>query len=1046
MKADFSRQTFDARKHYSAVLQQQGRVQVDADWNEQQQINGHRAACLITDLIGASGVPDTRPGFGLNFSADGSDLLLSPGRCYVDGLLCELDPGELLAFSSPGDDTVTLPLSRPELYDLAAGQWLLLAADGGTPQLQRIRAVAATDNGLTVRLASAVTRPLAPALQAGDFGGVAQRVASYLSQPDYPLPALAGNGLPLALALAAGVYLAYLDVWQAHVSALDDPAIRETALGGPDTAARAKTVWQLRLLPVTVPDGQGPTCNADYPEWDALLAGTSGRLSARSAPPAGPTGPCLIPPGGGYQGLENQLYRIEIHDPGNDGVATFKWSRDNASVVSRILVFDGSTLELDSTGPDDALGLANGEWVEVLGDVEELQGLPGQLLQITSVNPANATVSFAAPPSPIDAALHPKLRRWDSAGALLLPAGGSGWVDLELGVQVALSAGRYDCGDYWLVPARSGEAATVEWPYALPQPPQGVAHHYARIGIVQSTGPLQGSTVSDCRPRFAPLTAVPPALHVTAINWLNDDVMALGQFAAGLSLTLDGAPVASYDVDPGNGGGPQTLNVMTVNDDTMIVTVDMPVTVPNATTGVATALPVAVVLPSKSTTWDGANRTLTWLPSDRAQTIVNSGSDGQSRVRVQLKGDFIWGDQGQQRLYLDGQTRGKPGLSTSRTQSLRTDLALPSGSGRRSSNFDSWFLVQLATTPVSLQAFTVAPALLVGAGTGSAVVQLATLAREAVDVTLAVTSSPALPVDVNGGAPLVVAAGQSAANAVVTVSGPTTSSIVTVTATVPPIPQSNLVTTLSASFTVVVVSVAVTPPTTLLLSGASLRFSASIGAVGMQLPPGVDGNVVWSCSGGSIDGAGNYTAPGNAGLFTVTATSVADPSRSAEALVTVRSKTKDKDKDKEVINDKAIVVDKLVRNEKLRDVFIPVRPQVGPVIGPVFRPGAGPLLAPALGPAAGALPAAQPAVGGAAGGPALRAFIAPDQRPTLSAPLASPAAAAVSSEATTGASPDAPADGAPAAEPSPPSAPPLSQPAKQPPPPPAPSKLSKRRK
>ena len=33
MNGDFSRLTFDRRNHYSAVLQQQGRVGTDADWN-----------------------------------------------------------------------------------------------------------------------------------------------------------------------------------------------------------------------------------------------------------------------------------------------------------------------------------------------------------------------------------------------------------------------------------------------------------------------------------------------------------------------------------------------------------------------------------------------------------------------------------------------------------------------------------------------------------------------------------------------------------------------------------------------------------------------------------------------------------------------------------------------------------------------------------------------------------------------------------------------------------------------------------------------------
>jgi len=38
MKADLTRDTFNPAKHYSRVMMQQGRVAVDADWNEQASI------------------------------------------------------------------------------------------------------------------------------------------------------------------------------------------------------------------------------------------------------------------------------------------------------------------------------------------------------------------------------------------------------------------------------------------------------------------------------------------------------------------------------------------------------------------------------------------------------------------------------------------------------------------------------------------------------------------------------------------------------------------------------------------------------------------------------------------------------------------------------------------------------------------------------------------------------------------------------------------------------------------------------------------------
>ena len=63
MKGDFSRQTFDARKHYSGVLMQQGRVQLDADWNEQGAIDRYRTETEAVDVIGGCGAPLHAAGF-----------------------------------------------------------------------------------------------------------------------------------------------------------------------------------------------------------------------------------------------------------------------------------------------------------------------------------------------------------------------------------------------------------------------------------------------------------------------------------------------------------------------------------------------------------------------------------------------------------------------------------------------------------------------------------------------------------------------------------------------------------------------------------------------------------------------------------------------------------------------------------------------------------------------------------------------------------------------------------------------------------------------
>src|SRR4051812_42761746 len=121
MKGDFSRDTFDPLKHFTRVLMQQGRVQLDADWNEQTAMLRHYIRALAGDLIGPHGGPEGLCGFRilthdmLNTSC-GHDtpetvgesvlypltlpgnFMIGTGRYYVGGLLCE---NERMALYAP---------------------------------------------------------------------------------------------------------------------------------------------------------------------------------------------------------------------------------------------------------------------------------------------------------------------------------------------------------------------------------------------------------------------------------------------------------------------------------------------------------------------------------------------------------------------------------------------------------------------------------------------------------------------------------------------------------------------------------------------------------------------------------------------------------------------------------------------------------------------------------------------------------------------------------------------------------------------------------
>ena len=91
-------------------------------------------------------------------------------------------------------------------------------------------------------------------------------------------------------------------------------------------------------------------------------------------------------------------------------------------------------------------------------------------------------------------------------------------------------------------------------------------------------------------------------------------------------------------------------------------------------------------------------------------------------------------------------------------------------------------------------------------------------------------------------------------------------------------------TTKSASATVTVsapvVALSISPTSASMLTGGTQQFTATVTGSSNTA-------VTWSAAGGSVSSSGLYTAPSSAGTYTVTATSVADTTKSASATVTV---------------------------------------------------------------------------------------------------------------------------------------------------------------
>jgi len=76
------------------------------------------------------------------------------------------------------------------------------------------------------------------------------------------------------------------------------------------------------------------------------------------------------------------------------------------------------------------------------------------------------------------------------------------------------------------------------------------------------------------------------------------------------------------------------------------------------------------------------------------------------------------------------------------------------------------------------------------------------------------------------------------------------------------------------------ISVSVTPTSATLAPGAAQQFTASVTGAS-------NASVTWTATGGAVNANGLYTAGATTGNFTITATSVQDPSRSATASVTI---------------------------------------------------------------------------------------------------------------------------------------------------------------
>ena len=297
--------------------------------------------------------------------------------------------------------------------------------------------------------------------------------------PDLADPA--GAALSAASAGAAGsLWVAYLEMWERVVTAVEDPGLREQALGADrETTSRSAVVAQVKLAPVTGlagPDAVAAAFGQTIEPTGRVTFGTSAGSAAAD--------PCDLPVPGGYSGPDNRLYRLAVHEivtVGPNQVTRFKWSRDNAAdlwactlmpdqppganvslvrVPASVPLRAGDLVELTSEAIErgDAApgGLAAAGFTRPRrsqGRLFRLTGgdlVTGSFREFQLLDPLTETPVAPFSPAPFGSD-GVKLRRW--SGLLERTGTGAATLTLEHGL-IADVTGDFEPGDWWQAEAR----------------------------------------------------------------------------------------------------------------------------------------------------------------------------------------------------------------------------------------------------------------------------------------------------------------------------------------------------------------------------------------------------------------------------------------------------------------------------------------------------------------------------------------------------------------------------------------------------------------
>ena len=346
---------------------------------------------------------------------------------------------------------------------------------------------------------------------------------SYSQQPDWL------NPFPEPGKAAGMRECIVLHLREQEVSAIEDPALREVALGGPDTSQRTRILQLIERYPVSSDDCESAFAQVIKEQWNAqgldFVAKTRqlvprARLKVSFTEAVKPADRCQPEASGGYLGADNQLIRVQV--AASDRLV---WGFDNASFLYRVEVIDASTLRLRNRPVDATHRPRQTQTVEVLlatarlpnsttvagpgthkADGAYIAGPVGELRSLVSdYDPDAQTVKLDQPLPPAyktgDDLPPVFLRVWEAD----LPLADGKSVELgDTGLSVTPSKGPFSPGTFWTFAVRPFTPALVDPPRFLvaPQPPNGLRSWACSLAVLQwnENGTLRA--FADCRDHF----------------------------------------------------------------------------------------------------------------------------------------------------------------------------------------------------------------------------------------------------------------------------------------------------------------------------------------------------------------------------------------------------------------------------------------------------------------------------------------------------------------------------------------------------------------